>query len=98
MYFVTQFLNRSVAHSANVVDVLAAFGLGYTIVKVLVGVLGEVRHAGLVLVHDQNGNQNCTEITSLSIHEMLIFDSLQEDAFIYHYSWIAVKCCSHYYW
>ena len=47
------------AHSANVVDVLAAFGLGYTIVKVLVGVLGEVRHAGLVLVHDRNGKQSC---------------------------------------
>lgn len=34
-------------------DTLAAFGLGYVIVKVFVGVLGEVRHAGLVLVHDR---------------------------------------------
>ena len=37
------------------VDVLAGFGLGFTIVKVFVGVLGEVRHAGLVLVHDRRG-------------------------------------------
>ena len=44
------------ARSANVVDVLAAFGLGFTIVKVFVGVLGEVRHAGLVLVHDRRGS------------------------------------------
>ena len=52
---IIQFLNRSLAHSANVVDVLAAFGLGFTIVKVFNGVLGEVRHAGLVLVHDRTG-------------------------------------------
>ena len=37
------------------VDVLAAFGLGFTIVKVFGGVLNEVRHAGLVLVHDRTG-------------------------------------------
>ena len=56
----TQFLNRSIARSANVVDVLAAFGLGYTIVKMFVGVLGEMRNAGLVLVHDRAGEQACT--------------------------------------
>ena len=42
------------------VDVLAAFGLGYTIVKVFVGVLGEVRNARLALVHDRAGEQVCT--------------------------------------
>ena len=51
----TQFLNRSLARSADVVDVLAAFGLGFSIVKVFNGVLGEIKHAGLVLVHDRPG-------------------------------------------
>ncbi|CAI8026760.1 Progressive ankylosis protein homolog [Geodia barretti] len=50
-----QFLNRSLAQSANVVNVLAAFGLSFIIVKVFSGVLGEIRHAGLVLVHDRPG-------------------------------------------
>ena len=35
------------------VDTLAAFGLAYVFVKFFVGVLGEVRHAGLVLVHNR---------------------------------------------
>jgi ABC-type Fe3+ transport system permease subunit len=46
-------MNRSLAQSANVVNVLAAFGLSFIIVKVFSGVLGEIRHAGLVLVHDR---------------------------------------------
>ena len=51
----TQFLNRSLARSANVVNVLAAFGLSFIIVKGFSGVLGEIQHAGLVLVHDRPG-------------------------------------------
>ena len=50
----TQFLNRSIAHSARVVDTLAAFGLGYIIIKVFTGILESVRDAGLVLVHDRS--------------------------------------------
>ena len=50
-----QFLNRSIAHSTNVVDTLAAFGLAYVFVKFFVGVLQEVKQVGVVLVHDQPG-------------------------------------------
>lgn len=35
------------------VEVLAGFGLAYTFVKFFVGVLGESKQAGLVLVHDR---------------------------------------------
>lgn len=48
-------MNRSIAHSASVVETLAAFGLAYVFVKFFVGVLGEVKHAGLVLVQDRPG-------------------------------------------
>ncbi len=48
-----QFLNRSISHTANVVNTLAAFGLAYVIVKFFVGVLAEVKQAGLVLVLDR---------------------------------------------
>ena len=57
-----QFLNRSLARSANVVDVLAAFGLSFIIVKVFTGVLGEIRHAGLVLVHDIPGTTHSLSV------------------------------------
>ena len=36
-------------------DTLAAFGLAYVFVKFFVGVLGELKHAGLVLVQDRSG-------------------------------------------
>ena len=62
-YFIcAQFLNRSIARTANVVDTLAAFGLAYVFVKFFVGVLAEVKHAGLVLVQDRRG-----------FHKILIF-------------------------
>lgn len=50
-----QFLNRSIAHSANVVDTLAAFGLAYVLIKFFVGVLEEVKQVGVVLVQDRPG-------------------------------------------
>lgn len=54
-YFLLQFLNRSIANSANVVNTLAAFGLAYVIIKFFVGVLEEVKQVGVVLVHDRPG-------------------------------------------
>ena len=48
-----QFLNRSIANSASVVETLAAFGLAYWFVKFFVGMMGEVKQVGLVLVHDR---------------------------------------------
>ena len=54
LYFL-QFLNRSISRTANVVDTLAAFGLAYVFVKFFVGVLGELKHAGLVQVQDRSG-------------------------------------------
>ena len=50
-----QFLNRSLAHTVNVVDTLAAFGLAYVFVKLFVGMLQEVKQVGVVLVHDRPG-------------------------------------------
>ena len=50
-----QFLNRSIAHSANVVDTLAAFGLAYVIIKFFVGVVEEVKQVGVVMVQDRPG-------------------------------------------
>ncbi|XP_065915290.1 progressive ankylosis protein homolog B-like isoform X2 [Dysidea avara] len=50
-----QFLNRSIAQSSNVVNTLASFGLAYVLVKFCVGVLGETKHVGLVLVKDRPG-------------------------------------------
>ena len=50
-----QFLNRSIAHSANVIETLAAFGLAYVIVKLFVGVVEEVKQVGVVLVQDRPG-------------------------------------------
>ena len=46
-------LNRSIAKGEDVVEVLAGFGLAYVFVKFFVGVLGEAKQAGLVLVHDR---------------------------------------------
>lgn len=37
------------------VNTLAAFGLAYVFLKLFVGVLSEVKHAGLVLVNDRPG-------------------------------------------
>lgn len=70
-----QFLNRSVARTVNVVDTLAAFGLAYVFVKFFVGVLGEVKHAGLVLVHDRPGFHKillCVVALSCSVVVLLI--------------------------
>ena len=50
-----QFLNRSIANAANVVNTLAAFGLAYVIIKFFVGILEEVKQVGVVLVHDRPG-------------------------------------------
>jgi len=38
-----------------VVNTLASFGLAYVLVKFCVGVLGETKHVGLVLVKDRPG-------------------------------------------
>ena len=35
------------------VDTLASFGLAYVLVKFCVGILGETKHVGLVLVKDR---------------------------------------------
>lgn len=70
-----QFLNRSIAHAASVVDTLAAFGLAYMIVKFFVGVLEEVKQAGLVLVHDRPGFHKilvCVMVVSSSVVVLLI--------------------------
>ena len=48
------------------VDTLAAFGLGYVIVKVCVGILEELRHAGLVLVHDRSAYRRLLLFTAVS--------------------------------
>ncbi len=48
-------MNGSIAHSANVVDTLAAFGLAYVIVKFFVGVVEEVKQVGVVMVQDRPG-------------------------------------------
>ena len=70
-----QFLNRSIAHSTDVVDNLAAFGLAYVFVKFFVGVLQEVKQVGVVLVHDRPGFIKiliCVLILSSSIALLLI--------------------------
>ena len=70
-----QFLNRSIAHSSDVVDNLAAFGLAYVFVKFFVGVLQEVKQVGVVLVHDRPGFIKiliCVLILSSSIALLLI--------------------------
>lgn len=57
------------------VDTLAAFGLAYVFVKFFVGVLGEVKHAGLVLVHDRPGFHKillCVVALSCSVVVLLI--------------------------
>ena len=36
-------------------ETLAAFGLAYVIIKFFVGVMEEVKHVGVVLVHDRPG-------------------------------------------
>ena len=61
-----QFLTRSIARTTDVVNVLAAFGLAYVIVKFFVGVLQEMKHAGLVLVQDRPG-----------FHKMLFFAAVE---------------------
>jgi hypothetical protein len=61
-------MNRSLAQSANVVNVLAAFGLSFIIVKVFSGVLGEIRHAGLVLVHDRPGLPVSSCLSNILLH------------------------------
>lgn len=56
-------------------DTLAAFGLAYMIVKFFVGVLGEVKQAGLVLVHDRPGFHKilvCVMVVSSSVVVLLI--------------------------
>lgn len=50
-----QFLNHGIACTANVVKTLAAFGLALVTMKLRISALGEVRHAGLVLVQDRPG-------------------------------------------
>jgi len=70
-----QFLNRSVARTVNAVDTLAAYGLAYVIVKFFMGMLGEVKQAGLVLVHDRPGFHKiliCVLVVSSSVAVFLI--------------------------
>ena len=51
----SQFLTRSIARTTDVVNTLAAFGLAYVLVRFFVGVLQEMKQAGLVLVQDRPG-------------------------------------------
>ena len=70
-----QFLNKSIAQAADVVETLASFGLAYVLVKFFVGVLGEVRQAGLVLVHDRPSYYKiliCTLVGASSVVVLLI--------------------------
>ena len=87
-----QFLNRSIAHSTDVVDNLAAFGLAYVFVKFFVGVLQEIKQVGVVLVHDRPGFIKiliCVLILSSSIALILIITGRyipspkQEHAFLF---------------
>ena len=90
-----QFLNRSIAHSTDVVDNLAAFGLAYVFVKFFVGVLQEVKQVGVVLVHDRLGFIKiliCVLVISSSIVLILIITgrltlSLQKCMYIHHPNW-----------
>ena len=73
--YLLKFLNRSIARSSNAVDTLAAFGLAYVIVKFFVGVIGEVKQVGVVMVQDKPGFHKiliCVFIIGSSVAILLI--------------------------